>query len=109
MEFKLVAESEEKVRVPVSAREDGQWLDPSNSGTRTFAVALVPQGDRPTSFPITATSWEVDINTNPDTYYAVFITPGNLLPGRNYRGFLKFAAAAGEEPVKEIPAVFRTV
>ena len=92
--MKLVATSTETIRVPVSAVQAGELVDPSIGNTRAVTAELVPQGDQPSTFPIVG-AWEAAA----PSYWVSFPAPGNLTRGTRYMIYLKLATLAGETPI----------
>jgi len=108
--MRVVAESKETLRVPITAVIADQLVDPSQSGGRAVTVALIPQGTAPTApaFSITGT-WEIDNTHSPTRYWVAFITPGNLTRGIDYQTYIAPATAGGETPWLEVPNLVEAV
>lgn len=66
--------STEYVRIPVSARVSGAWV---NLTADAVTIALPARGVAPVSGDWKAASWETDSTTSPATYYArLLVGPG---------------------------------
>jgi hypothetical protein len=108
--MRLVAESIETIRMPITARQANAFIDPSNSGSRGITVALKFQGSYPVGgdFSIAGT-WEQDLTVDPDDFWIAFISPGNLVRNKKYVVFAKLAAFNGETPILEAPGLIDVV
>lgn len=108
--MRLVAESTETVRVPVSAVLAGAFVDPSSAGARGITVALKPQGTYPAGGDFTITGlWEQLLTSTPPGYWVTFAAPGNLVRGKNYQVYIKLAAVSGETPILTTSAMIEAV
>jgi len=109
--MKVVAESQEVLRIPISAAQGGLLVDPSNGGVRGATIALKQQGTRATNpgdFTIVG-SWESDTNASPDRYWVVFTLPGTLAAGKDYQGYVKLATLSGETPILAFPNLIEAI
>jgi|SRR5215831_682411 len=108
--MRLVAESIETVRMPITARQANSFIDPSNTGARGITVALKFQGSYPLpgDFTINGT-WESDLTVDPDDYWIAFISPGTLVRNKKYTVYAKLANFNGETPILEAPGVIDVV
>jgi len=79
--LRISVQSTEYVRIPVSARSSGAWVNPT---TDVVAMALPYRGVAPVSGDWKTASWETDSTQSPATYYArLLVGPGGTayLPG----------------------------
>lgn len=73
----IAADSIEYVRVPVSIRENGVWLNPTAD---TVELAFPVEGTAPVSGDWHAATWETDTTTTPDSYFArALLGTGNFV------------------------------
>jgi hypothetical protein len=72
--LRISVQSTEYLRVPVSARSSGAWVNPTSD---VVALALPYRGVVPVSGDWKAATWETDSTTTPATYYArLLVGPG---------------------------------
>ncbi len=72
--LRISVQSTEYVRIPVSARSSGVWVNPTSD---VVAMALPYRGVAPVSGDWKTASWETDSTQSPATYYArLLVGPG---------------------------------
>lgn len=108
--MKIVAESQEALQVPLSARQGLTLVDPSVAGSRSVSIALRPQGEVAESgdFTIVGT-WVDDDTVTPTRYWIEFNAPGDLERGTAYQGYAKLAPSGSDIPILMFPNLIEAV
>lgn len=102
-DVRLSALSKEYVRIQVVAKEAGIVINPTTDSV--YLAFLTSASLLPQSGDFFAASWETDLTTVPNSYFArIIIGPGSsvVLVAGTYFVWIKVVDAGGEVPIRYV-------